>query len=263
MRASSSARRNLDRYLEAFRQTLRNLGAEGVDTVCYNFMPVLDWARTQLRHGLPGGATALRFNAHEFAAFDVYMLARPGAEQDWSAGRARARAGLVRCGGHGEEAGLARHDHGRAARRVRSLRHRGAARHARPLSRRGPRGAARESAPVPRGGRAGGGSGRGAAVHPSGRSAAPAARPAAHRVERRRHRLPARCGRLAGEWSHPLHRLPRRPACERPARDRAPLRQPHPFRASAQRQQTNRTARSWRRTTSPATPTWSPSSKRC
>lgn len=72
-----------DEYLDRYRQTLRNLGAEGVDTVCYNFMPVLDWARTELRHPLPGGATALRFNAHEFAAFDVHMLARPGAEADW------------------------------------------------------------------------------------------------------------------------------------------------------------------------------------
>ena len=72
-------------YLESYRETLRNLGAEGLDTVCYNFMPVLDWARTQLRHPLPGGASALRFNAHEFAAFDVHMLARADAEQDWSA----------------------------------------------------------------------------------------------------------------------------------------------------------------------------------
>ncbi len=48
--------------LEAYRQTLAKLGAAGVRTVCYNFMPVLDWARTQLRAPLPGGATALRFN---------------------------------------------------------------------------------------------------------------------------------------------------------------------------------------------------------
>jgi mannonate dehydratase len=68
---------------EAFRESLRNLGAAGIHTVCYNFMPVLDWARTQLRHPLPGGGTALRFNAHEFAAFDVYILQRPGAEADW------------------------------------------------------------------------------------------------------------------------------------------------------------------------------------
>jgi mannonate dehydratase len=70
---------------ESYRQSIRNLGAAGVDTVCYNFMPVLDWARTQLRYNLPGGANALRFNACEFAAFDVHMLQRPGAEADWSA----------------------------------------------------------------------------------------------------------------------------------------------------------------------------------
>lgn len=73
-----------DRYLDAYCRTLANLGAAGVQTVCYNFMPVLDWARTQLRFPLPGGATALRFNAHEFAAFDVHMLQRPGAEADWA-----------------------------------------------------------------------------------------------------------------------------------------------------------------------------------
>ena len=70
---------------EAFRESLRNLGAAGIRTVCYNFMPVLDWARTQLRHPLPGGGSALRFNAEEFAAFDVYMLRRAGAEADWPA----------------------------------------------------------------------------------------------------------------------------------------------------------------------------------
>jgi len=80
-------------YYETYRQTLRNLGDAGIGTVCYNFMPVLDWARTQLRHPLPGGATALRFNMHEFAAFDVHMLARAGAERDYSADvLTRARA---------------------------------------------------------------------------------------------------------------------------------------------------------------------------
>jgi mannonate dehydratase len=72
-------------YYEAYRETLRNLGDAGVDTVCYNFMPVLDWARTELRHPLPGGANALRFNAHQFAAFDVHMLQRAGAQADYSA----------------------------------------------------------------------------------------------------------------------------------------------------------------------------------
>ena len=71
-------------FIDAYCTTLRHLGAAGIRTVCYNFMPVLDWARTQLRAPLPGGATALRFNAHEFAAFDVHMLRRPGAEADYA-----------------------------------------------------------------------------------------------------------------------------------------------------------------------------------
>lgn len=70
-------------YFDNYRQSLRNLGAAGVRIVCYNFMPVLDWARTQLRAPLPGGGNALRFNAHEFAAFDCHMLQRPGAEADY------------------------------------------------------------------------------------------------------------------------------------------------------------------------------------
>ncbi|MEJ1977506.1 MAG: mannonate dehydratase [Acetobacteraceae bacterium] len=73
---------DLTKYYENFRQTLRNLAAAGVTTVCYNFMPVLDWARTELRAPLPGGGNALRFNAHEFAAFDCFMLRRAGAEAE-------------------------------------------------------------------------------------------------------------------------------------------------------------------------------------
>ena len=74
-------------------ETLRNLGRAGIDTVCYNFMPVLDWTRTTLHHPLPGGGNALRFNAHEFAAFECHMLCRPGAEADYTqAVLAQARA---------------------------------------------------------------------------------------------------------------------------------------------------------------------------
>jgi mannonate dehydratase len=73
---------DLTRYYENFRQSLRNLAQAGITTVCYNFMPVLDWARTQLRYPLPGGGSALRFNAHEFAAFDCFMLKREGAEAE-------------------------------------------------------------------------------------------------------------------------------------------------------------------------------------
>ena len=65
-----------------YRQSMRNLAASGVRTICYNFMPVVDWTRTELYHTLPGGGRALRFNAHEYAAFDCLMLERPGAEAD-------------------------------------------------------------------------------------------------------------------------------------------------------------------------------------
>jgi mannonate dehydratase len=76
---------DLSRLFDDYRQSLRNLAACGVKTVCYNFMPVLDWTRTALRAPLVGGGTGLRFNAHEFAAFDCYMLERPNAEADHTA----------------------------------------------------------------------------------------------------------------------------------------------------------------------------------
>ena len=83
----------LDRLFDAYRQSLRNLARRGLRTVCYNFMPVLDWTRTELRAPLPGGGTALRFNAHEIAAFECFMLARAGAEADYAPDvLARARA---------------------------------------------------------------------------------------------------------------------------------------------------------------------------
>jgi mannonate dehydratase len=75
---------DLEALFAAFRESMVNLAEVGVHTICYNFMPVLDWARTTLRHELPGGAIALRFNAHEFAAFDCFMLKREGAEGDVS-----------------------------------------------------------------------------------------------------------------------------------------------------------------------------------
>ncbi|MGH7102361.1 MAG: mannonate dehydratase [Acetobacteraceae bacterium] len=78
---------------DAYRQSLRNLASCGVTTVCYNFMPVLDWTRTRLAVPLPGGGTALRFDAAEYAAFDCFILARPGAEAEHPpALLARARA---------------------------------------------------------------------------------------------------------------------------------------------------------------------------
>ncbi|WP_134496406.1 mannonate dehydratase [Microvirga pakistanensis] len=75
---------DLTTLFDNYRQSLRNLAQCGITTVCYNFMPVVDWTRTELAHPLPGGGTALRFNAHEYAAFDCFMLERPGAEAEQS-----------------------------------------------------------------------------------------------------------------------------------------------------------------------------------
>ena len=84
---------NLTPLFENYRQSLRNLAACGIKVVCYNFMPVVDWTRTELYHALPGGGRALRFNAHEYAAFDCFMLERPSADADYSVDvLARARA---------------------------------------------------------------------------------------------------------------------------------------------------------------------------
>lgn len=72
--------------------SLEAVAAEGLRIVCYNFMPVLDWTRTDLDWPLPTGATALRFDQAQFAAFDLYILRRSGAEADYEEGvRARAR----------------------------------------------------------------------------------------------------------------------------------------------------------------------------
>lgn len=74
-----------DAQIEVYKESLRNLSAEGIHTICYNFMPVLDWARTDLTHPNPNGSTNLYFNYAEFAYFDIYILKRPGAREEWAA----------------------------------------------------------------------------------------------------------------------------------------------------------------------------------
>lgn len=68
---------------DAWAESAINLAEAGVNTICYNFMPVLDWTRTSLRHQLPDGALCLRYDALNVAAFDLFILQRPGAESDY------------------------------------------------------------------------------------------------------------------------------------------------------------------------------------
>ena len=74
-----------DRLIENYKLSLENLGKAGVKTVCYNFMPVLDWARTDLKHPWEDGTTSLYFDYARFAYFDIKILQREGAEKDFPA----------------------------------------------------------------------------------------------------------------------------------------------------------------------------------
>ena len=73
-----------DRLITNYIQSLTNLGKAGIKTVCYNFMPVIDWIRTDLNHPWPDGTTSLYFNKTRFAYFDLKILKRKHAEKDYS-----------------------------------------------------------------------------------------------------------------------------------------------------------------------------------
>lgn len=72
-------------HIEKYKESLRNLGAAGLQVITYNFMPVLDWLRTNVYYPLPDGSTMLYFNRLDYLVFDLYLLGRPGAEKDYSA----------------------------------------------------------------------------------------------------------------------------------------------------------------------------------
>lgn len=95
-------------YIDNYKQTLLNLGECGIDIVCYNFMPVLDWTRTNLDYEVDDQSTALRFEAAAFAAFELYLLKRPGAEEAYTDAEKQKAAEYIKNASEEEQTKLVR-----------------------------------------------------------------------------------------------------------------------------------------------------------
>ncbi|MFD2646992.1 mannonate dehydratase [Devosia albogilva] len=71
-------------HIANYKVSMKNLADSGIEVICYNFMPVLDWTRTDLRWTVPSGGSCMRFDINDFAAFDIHILERPGAPSDYT-----------------------------------------------------------------------------------------------------------------------------------------------------------------------------------
>ncbi len=97
---------NYDLYIERYKLSIENLATCGIHTVCYNFMPVLDWTRTDLGYKVEDGSRALRFDMIAFAAFEMYLLKRPGAENSYTEAQQKAAKTYIEGLSEEEKTGL-------------------------------------------------------------------------------------------------------------------------------------------------------------